>query len=74
LKNGKARHLPCRHIVALADVDEINRITGAIIKAAMEVHRGLGPGLLESAYLECLTFELRTLGRAVEVQKALPLV
>lgn len=60
--------------MALADHDQINGITGAIIKGALEVHRGLGPGLLESAYLECLAFELRTAGRAVEVQKTLPLV
>jgi GxxExxY protein len=38
--------------------DEINRLTEAIIGAAIEVHRALGPGLLESAYEECLSREL----------------
>ena len=37
---------------------EINELTGAIIGAAMEVYRSLGPGLLESAYEECLCREL----------------
>ena len=38
--------------------DEINKLTEAIIGAAIEVHRALGPGLLESAYEECLSREL----------------
>jgi GxxExxY protein len=38
------------------------------------VHRALGPGLLESAYEECLYYELRNAGLLVEKQKALPLV
>jgi len=36
----------------------VNVLTGEIIGAAIEVHRHLGPGLLESAYLQCLTREL----------------
>lgn len=35
-----------------------NEVTEAIIKAAIEVHRALGPGLLESAYEECMAYEL----------------
>jgi GxxExxY protein len=37
----------------------INEITEAIIGASIEVHRELGPGLLESAYWQCLCHELR---------------
>jgi GxxExxY protein len=52
----------------------LNRLTEQIIGAAIEVHRHLGPGLLESAYETCLAYELEQLGLAVERQKALPLV
>lgn len=37
-----------------------NKLTDIIIGSAIEVHRNLGPGLLESAYQECLLFELRS--------------
>lgn len=37
---------------------DVNEITSGIIGAAIEVHRALGPGLLESAYEECLCHEL----------------
>lgn len=50
----------------------INDLTGEIIGAAMEVHRALGPGLLESAYEECLCEELRLRGIPFERQKPLP--
>ncbi len=40
------------------ELEELNKITEAIIGAAIEVHRHLGPGLLESAYRECLRYEL----------------
>ena len=53
---------------------ELNRLTKRIIGAAIEVHRHLGPGLLESAYETCLAYELEQLGLTVERQKALPLV
>jgi GxxExxY protein len=46
--------------------------TSAIIGAAIEVHRHLGPGLLESAYDECLCHELHLLGQAFERQVELP--
>jgi GxxExxY protein len=52
---------------------ELNAITEQIIGAAIEVHRALGPGLLESAYVACLTFELVRRGLRVECEKALPL-
>jgi GxxExxY protein len=48
-------------------------LTRKIIAAAIEVHRTLGPGLLESIYEECLCYELRNLGLAIERQKRLPL-
>jgi GxxExxY protein len=53
---------------------ELNQLTEKIIGAAIEVHRHLGPGLLESAYETCLAYELEQLGLAVERQKPLPLV
>lgn len=52
---------------------DINEITHAVIGAAIEVHRQLGPGLLESAYLECLSRELVIRGIPFKRQKALPL-
>ena len=51
---------------------EINQFTGAIIGAAIEVHRALGPGLLESAYEECLCRELTLRGIPFERQRPLP--
>lgn len=53
---------------------EINQITEQILKCAYQVHTALGPGLLESAYEECLFFELIQSGMTVVKQKPLPLV
>lgn len=53
---------------------EDNKLTEQIIGCAIKVHRSLGPGLLESAYQECLLFELRKAGLFVEKEKPLPLV
>ena len=47
-----------------------NELSTRIIGCAIEVHRQLGPGLLESAYQECLYYELRMQG--LEVQKEIP--
>ena len=52
---------------------QINRITQEVIAASIEVHRNLGPGLLESAYEACLVYELRDRGLVVEQQKPLPI-
>jgi GxxExxY protein len=52
----------------------LNAITEQIIGASIEVHRVLGPGLLESAYEACLYYELVKRGLHVERQKPLPLV
>lgn len=54
--------------------DQLDAISRRIIGAAIEVHRHLGPGLLESVYETCLVFELRQLGFKVEQQKPLPVV
>jgi len=51
-----------------------NEISEKIIGCAIEVHKSLGPGLLESAYLECLYYEIQKAGLFVEKQKPLPLV
>jgi GxxExxY protein len=51
-----------------------NQISKVIVDAALKVHRQLGPGLLESAYEECLAYELIQRDLLVERQKALPLV
>lgn len=50
---------------------DINKITEAIIGAAIEVHRAIGPGLLESAYEECLCHELAL--RKTPFQRQVPL-
>lgn len=51
-----------------------SELTSRIIGCAIEVHKLLGPGLLESAYEECLSYELEKAGLKVEKQKALPVV
>ena len=51
---------------------EINALTEAVIGSAIEVHRVLGPGLLESAYEECLCRELATRSVRFERQRPLP--
>jgi GxxExxY protein len=58
----------------MTERDNLNRITESIIGAAIDVHRALGPGLLESAYEACLAFELAQRGFQVEQQKPLPVV
>jgi GxxExxY protein len=52
----------------------INEITEGVIGAAIEVHRRLGPGLLESAYRVCLTYELRKRGFEVATEHPIPVV
>ncbi|MBA4419987.1 MAG: GxxExxY protein [Anaerolinea sp.] len=53
---------------------ELNEITERIMGCAIEVHKNLGPGLLESTYEACLAYELIKAGIPFERQKALPLV
>ena len=52
---------------------EINQLTERIIGAGIEVHRELGPGLLESAYQRALAYELRLRGIVFEEQKLCPI-
>jgi GxxExxY protein len=52
---------------------EINELTVKVIGAAIEVHRELGPGLLESAYEAALTYELTLRNIRFEAQKAQPI-
>jgi|YelNatPaOPRAMG01_1025707.scaffolds.fasta_scaffold263183_1 GxxExxY protein len=56
------------------DSDDYNKITERIIHAAIEVHKILGPGLLESAYEACLEYELKLDGFIVDRQISLPLI
>ncbi|HED07807.1 MAG TPA: GxxExxY protein [Ignavibacteria bacterium] len=51
-----------------------NELSREIIGAAIKVHKNLGPGLLESAYEECLFYELKKLQLKVEKQKPMPLI
>jgi GxxExxY protein len=51
-----------------------NKLTGKIIGCAIEVHKILGPGLLESAYEECLAYELSKAGLNFDRQKPIPVV
>jgi GxxExxY protein len=53
---------------------ETNLLTEKIIGLAIEVHRHLGPGLLESAYKECLFYEIKKHDLTVECEKPFPLV
>jgi GxxExxY protein len=51
---------------------EINELSGCIIGLAVEVHKQVGPGLLESVYHKCLEYELINNGLSVESEVALP--
>lgn len=51
-----------------------NELSRIVFDCALKVHQSLGPGLLESAYEECLFYELKKIGLSVEKQKSLPLI
>ena len=53
--------------------EELNRLSNTIIGCAIEVHQVLGPGLLESAYQQCLAWELRRHGLSVKEQVSVPI-
>lgn len=56
------------------DAEKLNRLTDLIIGGAINVHRKLGPGLLESTYEACLAYEINRNKVLVERQKALPVI
>jgi GxxExxY protein len=55
-------------------IPEIQALSYKIIGLAIEVHKQLGPGLLESAYQECLFYEIKKAGLKVEKEKSLPII
>jgi hypothetical protein len=61
-----------RREVKGAESMDLNQLSHRAIGACMEVHRHLGPGLLESTYEECLCYELRLQGIEFKRQKSLP--
>ena len=56
------------------ELDKLNELTQKIIGCAIEVHKHLGPGLLESAYEECLSYELTKNGLFNERQVPVPVI
>lgn len=58
----------------MLDGGPLNRTTGRIVGAAIQVHSALGPGVLESVYETCLAFELREQGLFVQTQVPIPVV
>ena len=70
------RHLVCKcelHGRPAPTARELNGCTGTIIDAAIEVHKTVGPGLFEKAYLACLMHELQRRGLTIERQVKLSL-
>ncbi len=51
---------------------DINQLSSHVIKAAINVHKELGPGLLESVYQVCMEIELGNMGLAVNTELAIP--
>jgi GxxExxY protein len=56
-----------------ATAETLNALTSRIIEAAIDIHRVLGPGLFESAYLTCLVHDLVDANHRIQTQKAIPL-
>jgi GxxExxY protein len=52
---------------------ELDQLTETIIRCALDVHRTLGPGLLESVYRECMIIELKGNGLRTEIERRVPL-
>ena len=68
-KNAKGS---MRQAVGSGDASRANALSNAVIGACVEVHRALGPGLLESVYEECLCRELSLTGVEFERQRSIP--
>jgi GxxExxY protein len=60
------------HGDTVAQRQRLNELSGRVIGACIEIHRELGPGLLESSYEECLAYELSQMRLRFERQKPLP--
>lgn len=56
------------------DLSEVNDLTHSILSGAIEVHRQIGPGVLESVYRECLEFELSDRNIRFETARRIPIV
>jgi GxxExxY protein len=54
--------------------EELDSLGSRVLDAAYRVHTALGPGLLESAYVACLVYELRSSGMEVKTEVPIPLV
>ncbi len=61
-------------MLKLIEMEIENNLATEVIGLGIKIHRELGPGLLESAYKECLYFELFKAGLLVEKEKAVPLI
>ena len=70
-ESNYARGFSTTELSEISEKEERDPLTGSILAAAIEVHRALGPGLLESAYVNCLIYELRLRGLKVEHEKPL---
>lgn len=53
---------------------EINKLSEEVIGAAIEVHKALGPGMLESVYQSCLAYELKVRGFDVDTESSIPVI
>lgn len=56
------------------EAEKLDNLTETIISAAINVHKALGPGLLESAYEACMVYDLAQAGLMIERQKPLPII
>jgi len=70
-EESQSEHKDPQRIELIMTENELSKI---IIGCAIEVHKNLGPGLLESAYQECLYYELKQLGLKVQKEKPMPII